>query len=194
VKNTIEKTMNELRTDHRNMVLLLDTLDAETSRLIEHNEPDYELIDEIMCYMSDYPDAVHHPKEDMIYRHIHATHPEVEESLQHIEADHKALAAATLHILRELDALVPDEVPDHERLTTALQKYSQSLREHMFWEEKDLFALADTMSEDAAWVELLREYEIPQDPLFGNAVERKFRRLFNRIQQRVVWDNQQYFV
>jgi len=30
------------------------------------------------------------------------------------------------------------------------------------------------------------------DPLFGSQVDRKFKRLLNRIQRRMVWDNQQY--
>ena len=82
MKNTIEKMMNELRTDHRNMVLLLDLLDAETVRLADSDEPDYELIYDVMTYLAEYPDAVHHPKEDLIYRHIKSKRPDIDESLQ----------------------------------------------------------------------------------------------------------------
>ena len=134
MKNTIEKTMNELRTDHRNMVQLLDLLDSETVRLLDSGEPDYDLVYDIMTYMSEYPDAVHHPKEDMIYRHIKSSHPDIDESLQLIETDHKALGEASSEIRRDIDAMGRDGAVSREALADSLRRYSESLRKHMYWE------------------------------------------------------------
>lgn len=194
MKNTIQKTMNELRTDHRNMVQLLDLLDAETVRLADADEPDYDLVYDIMTYMSEYPDAVHHPKEDMIYRHLRTNHDDIEESLRHIETDHKALGMASHEIRRDIDAIAADGVVSREALAASLRKYSEDLRKHMYWEEKDLFELADTLDDDESWAELLKSYDEASDPLFGNQTERRFQKLFNGIQRRIVWDSQQYFV
>lgn len=194
MKNTIEKTMNELRTDHRNMVQLLDLLDAETVRLADCDEPDYDLVYDIMTYMSEYPDAVHHPKEDMIYRHLKSIHPDIDESLKHIEADHKALGEASHEIRRDIDAIAADGVVSREALAESLRKYSEDLRKHMYWEEKDLFELADRLDDDENWTVLLKAYDEASDPLFGNQTERRFQKLFNGIQRRIVWDSQQYFV
>lgn len=194
MKNTIQKTMNELRTDHRNMVQLLDLLDAETVRLADADEPDYDLVYDIMTYMSEYPDAVHHPKEDMIYRHLKENHDDIEESLRHIETDHKALGMASHEIRRDIDAIAADGVVSREALAASLRKYSEDLRKHMYWEEKELFELADTMDDDESWAELLKSYDEASDPLFGNQTERRFQKLFNGIQRRIVWDSQQYFV
>ena len=148
MKNTIEKTMNELRSDHRNMVQLLDLLDSETVRLLDSGEPDYDLVHDIMTYMSEYPDAVHHPKEDMIYRHIKSSHPDIDESLQLIETDHKALGEASSEIRRDIDAMGGDGAVSREALADSLRRYSESLRKHMYWEEKELFEIADTMDDD----------------------------------------------
>ena len=194
MKKTIEKTMNELRTDHRNMAMLLDLLDAETLRLVEDGEPDYQLVNDIMTYMTEYPDAIHHPKEDLIYGHINAEHGDIDKSLRHIEDDHKALGEAGREILRDVDAISDDSEVDRESLAAALRKYSLDLRKHMFWEEKDLFELADSMQDDEAWAELLKSHSVGRDPLFGSSVERRFQKLFNSIQRRMVWDSQQYFV
>jgi len=194
MKNTIESTMSDLRTDHRNMVMLLDLLDAESLRLAENNEPDYELLDDVLAYMSEYSDAVHHPKEDLIYQHIHARHDNIENSLKHIEADHKALGRDGVEIRNIINATDAQGLPDRVALAKALRRYSEDLRKHMYWEEKDLFALADSMQDNEAWVELLKCHNVARDPLFGNTTERRFRRLFNHLQQRIVWDSQQYFV
>ena len=194
MRNSIEKTMNELRTDHRNMVQLLDLLDAETVRLASCDEPDYDLVYDIMTYMSEYPDAVHHPKEDMIYRHLKANYPDIDESLGHIESDHKALGEASSELRRDIDAIGADGVVSRESLATSLRQYSENLRKHMYWEEKDLFELADALHDDESWTTLLKSYDQASDPLFGSRTERRFQKLFNGIQRRIVWDSQQYFV
>jgi hemerythrin-like domain-containing protein len=194
VKNTIAKTLNELRTDHRNMVQLLDLLDAETVRLAESGEPDFDFLYDIMTYMSEYPDAVHHPKEDLIYAHIKAKHDNIDESLQHIETDHRALGQASKEIRRDIDAINADGVVNRESLVAELRKYSEDLRKHMYWEERDLFELADSMQDDEEWAAMLKSHNMVRDPLFGSQVERRYQKLFNHIQRRIVWDSQQYFV
>ena len=193
MKNTIEKTMNELRADHRNMVQLLDLLDAETVRLADCGEPDYDLVYDIMTYMTEYPDAVHHPKEDMIYRHIESNFSDVNESLRHIETDHKALGVASHEIRRDIDAINADGVVDRQSLAQSLRQYSKDLRKHMYWEEKELFELADQMRDDENWKALLKSYDEASDPLFGSNTERRYQKLFNGIQRRIVWDSLQYF-
>ena len=81
---------------------------------------------------------------------------------------------------------------NRETLADSLRRYSQHLREHMYWEEKELFELADSMTDDDAWAELLKDHEMGHDPIFGNRVEKRFQKLFNSIQRRIVWDSQQY--
>lgn len=194
MKNTVARTMNELRADHRNMVMLLDLLDAESASLAAGNEMDYDLVYDIMTYMTEYPDAVHHPKEDLIYRHIRSSHPDIDDSLRQIEADHKALSLASSEIRRDIDSVAGDGPVDRMALAEALRKYSRDLRKHMYWEEKDLFELADSMQDDEEWATLLASHTAASDPLFGNHVKRRFNKLFNSIQRRIVWDSQQYFV
>jgi hemerythrin-like domain-containing protein len=63
----VEQLMNDLRGDHRNMALLLDLLDAQIDRLSASEEPDYDLVRDIMLYMTEYPGVVHHPMEDIVY-------------------------------------------------------------------------------------------------------------------------------
>ncbi len=79
-----------------------------------------------------------------------------------------------------------DEIIDN------LRQYIEQLREHMYWEEKELFTLADELQGDDDWLSIVSNNENVDDPLFGPRVERKYRRLLARIQQRVVWDSQQY--
>lgn len=192
MKNTIASLMSELRTDHRNMVLLLGLLEAEADRFSEGGEPDYDLLQSVMTYVADYPDAVHHPREDQLYRHLKSLHPDIDDSLERVESDHKNLEHAGTRLREQIDALTTGHSTDRETLFNGLQKYAQHLRKHMYWEEQELFSLADEMSEQSIVETKKLGGESALDPLFGSQVDRKFKRLLNRIQRRMVWDNQQY--
>ena len=67
--------MKELREDHRNMSMVLEVLDEVVEHASSGKDPDFELLDEIMRYMTVYPDAVHHPKEDIMYAQLREKAP-----------------------------------------------------------------------------------------------------------------------
>ena len=50
-------------------------LTAELDRFSRGQAPDYELMLDIMFYMTHYPDAVHHPKEDLAFAKIAERQP-----------------------------------------------------------------------------------------------------------------------
>ncbi len=193
VKQSIEMTVGELRADHRNMVLLLDLLDSETQRMAELSDADYELVREILSYMMEYSDVVHHPKEDLLYGYLKTRYADIDDSLEKIEADHAALAATTSKICGAIPAQPARSTAELQSLTSAMVAYSRELRNHMFWEEKTLFSLADETADDGGWATMLGGHDLPDDPLFGRKVRKRFRKLFNHIQRRMVWDVQQYF-
>ena len=192
MKNDVEQLINSLRTDHRNMVLLLDLLDLETERLAASGEPDYDLMQDIMLYMTEYPDAVHHPKEDLIYRHLRSLHPDIDDDLKRVETDHRHIEESGLKLKNDIEAILGSANLNRDEFIANLRQYIEQLREHMYWEEKDLFTLADESQHDGDWSATVLKNDEIGDPLFGSRVERKYRRLLAKIQQCVVWDSQKY--
>ena len=53
--------LKDLREDHRNMATMLDLLNRQIGHIRDGERPDYELIHDVMRYMTTYSDAVHHP-------------------------------------------------------------------------------------------------------------------------------------
>ena len=62
MESEARELLSELREDHRNMAIVLDLLEAAAKQAYKGEDPDFELVAEIMRYMTVYPDAVHHPK------------------------------------------------------------------------------------------------------------------------------------
>ncbi len=192
MKNDVEHLMSSLRTDHRNMALLLDLLDLETERLAALGEPDYDFMQDIMVYMTEYPDIVHHPKEDLIYRHLRSLHPDIDDDLKRVETDHRHIEESGLRLKNDIKAISAGAILNRDEIVANLRQYIEQLREHMCWEEKDLFTLADELQSSGDWSAIVFKNDEIGDPLFGSQVERKYRKLLARTQQRVVWDSQKY--
>ena len=174
------------------MALLLDLLDLETERLAASGVPDYGLVQDIMLYMTEYPDVVHHPTEDFIYRHLKSLRPDIDDDLERVERDHENIENLGLKLKNDIEAMSVGANLNRDEVIKELRQYIRQLREHMYWEEKGLFTLADELQGDADWLAIVSNNEKVDDPIFGPRVERKYRRLLARIQQRVVWDSQQY--
>ncbi len=192
MSNDVEQLMSSLRADHRNMVLLLDLLDAEVDRLAASGEPDYDLVRDIMLYMTEYPDVVHHPKEDIVYRHLKSLRPEIGADLERVETDHRYIEESGTKLKNDIEAISAGANLNRNEIIEELRHYMEQLREHMYWEETDLFSLADELQHDGDWSEIVSKNDEIGDPLFGPRLERKYRRLLAKIQQRVVWDSQKY--
>jgi hemerythrin-like domain-containing protein len=77
VYENVARILEELRQDLRNMALLLDLLERECDHIREGSSTDFELIHDIMHYMTTYPDTVHHPKEDLLYEELKSIRPDL---------------------------------------------------------------------------------------------------------------------
>ena len=190
----VEQLMNGLRGDHRNMALLLDLLDAEIDKLAASEEPDYDLVRDIMLYVTEYPDIVHHPKEEIVYRHLKSLRPETRTDLDRVETDHQYLEESGLKLKNDIEAISIGAELNRDELIEKFHHYMEQLREHMYWEETDLFSVADELQLYGDWSEVVIKNNEISDPLFGSRVERKYRRLLAKIQERLVWDSQKYLV
>ena len=68
----MEYTLVLWHADHVNFGRLLSMLESELDLVHEGGSPDYEMMLDIMYYMTHYSDAVHHPKEDLLFARIRA--------------------------------------------------------------------------------------------------------------------------
>src|SRR6516162_9249964 len=56
--------------EHRNIEKLLRVLERELSVFGRGERPDYEVIRSVVAYFEVYPDAYHHPQEDLVFQKL----------------------------------------------------------------------------------------------------------------------------
>ena len=172
----------DLRRDHRNVSVLLDMLEAELSRMHDGGDADFELLHDIMHYMTVYPDAVHHPKEDRLYAELRAARPDLTAGFQRISMEHRQIGEAGRSLRDRFAAIENDAVVARQDVVADGLRYVNTLRSHMQWEELDLFRRALSMARDGHRFLTNEQYDA-DDPLFGSKVAKPFEALFQRIRR-----------
>jgi len=175
--------MAELREDHRNMGIVLDLLAGLVVEMQAGKDPDFELFDEIMRYMTVYPDAVHHPKEDVIYRQLRERRPDLADDLNHVPDEHEEIARLGSLLRDEVEAVNAGAAVRRDKMIEDTASYVTCLREHMTWEEEDLFSRIDLMLNAEPYKVDISDYEHIKDPVFELEIEAGFRRLLDSLSQ-----------
>jgi len=173
----LRELMTELREDHRNMAVVLDLIDGLVREMEAGKDPDFELFDEIMRYMTVYPDAVHHPKEDIVYEQLRNKRADLTEHLDHVPDDHNDIAHLGSLLRDEVEAINAGAAVRRDKMIEDTAAYVLRLRNHMQWEEEDLFKRIDRMLDHEPHKVDISDLGHIKDPVFELEIEAGFRRL-----------------
>ena len=108
--------LSDLREDHRNIAVMLDLLEREINRIRDGGKPDYELIHDIMRYMTVYSDAVHHPKEDVLYTAMRKVQPDLGAGLERVAPEHAELAILGESLRHDIEAIASGVAVTRKRI------------------------------------------------------------------------------
>jgi len=181
MSNEIAPILAELRQDHRNMARLLNLLERQTETIFEGADSELELMVDVMRYMTAYPDAVHHPKEDKLYAELRAARPDLAKGMSRVSDEHHMIGEQGLLLSEKLEEAAAGNPVQRKELVADSLRYVGSLRAHMRWEESDLFRRLDRMVKEGHDVIQVSTMVDHRDPLFGATIEARFQTLYNAI-------------
>lgn len=168
--------------DHQNFSRLLDMLEAEIRLFKEAQAPDYELMLDIMYYMTHYPDVYHHPKEDLVFGKVADMDPQAREAVQNLLEQHVVLKQSGTQLHEELQGIVDGAMRPRDSVEAPAATYIGFFREHMRNEESMILPLARKLMSPADWAAIEAIAPTPSDPLFGSdAIGRRYEQLHRRI-------------
>ena len=173
--------LSDLREDHRNMAIMLDLLDRQIDHIRQGERPDYELIHDIMRYMTTYSDAIHHPKEDVLYASMRTEKPESAAGLERVEPEHVEIAELGEALRNDVEAVASGAPVTREQLIKDALNYVGMLRRHMAWEEDDLFRRASELVEGEREMFVDISNFDTLDPVFGPERQHSYENLLQNI-------------
>jgi hemerythrin-like domain-containing protein len=121
---------------------LLDLLQKEIDLFHAGGTPNYALMLDIVEYLRDYGDQVHHPRESEAFRRLAPRCPDLELELARLEQEHRVIGNAGAALAELLAAVVSGAVVRREELETAAATYFVYYRAHLAAEEEDILTRA----------------------------------------------------
>lgn len=173
--------LNRLEEDHRRLTEIMELLEGLLDRFHDGEEPDYELLAELLEYMTDYADQVHHPSEDLIFEHLLATTDQGHEVLQRLMLQHQSLTQLNRRFRESLEGIVHEEVLPRDEVEIQGRELLATLRSHMLLEDNEGFPLAARLLSAEDWAQIEARAPDVQDPVFGHADPVRFRTIFAQL-------------
>jgi len=145
-------------------------------------QPDLKVFRAMLLYISEYPERLHHPKEDLyLFTPLRRHTAQYDATLGELEAQHaqgEALVRTLEHLLARYEfGGAAEFAPFREQVG----RYADFYFSHMRLEEEVIFpALSEHLGEEE-WKQADRAFSANDDPLAGKELKQSFERLFTLI-------------
>lgn len=184
----MSKPIERWEREHGNFVRLLDLIDDWSERFRAGEPVEYELLREVMYYMTHYPDRYHHPLEDAVFDYLAGRHREFLAPVAELGKQHREIGELGKALVEDLDAIVGGAVVSRAAVVGDAENYSALMRTHMKLEETMLFPAIAEHCTDADWEAALSRVGDGADPMFGDAVEQRYETVLREIANQVGCD------
>jgi hemerythrin-like domain-containing protein len=178
----MKEAISSLKSEHRSISSVLHAL-KELARMAHDAtaRPRFQVLRSMLRYIDEYPEQLHHPKEDeYLFARLVARAPEARPLVEELQAEHEEGA----RLIRELERallLFEEGWPVRAReFRKAVDAYAEFHWKHMRKEEQDLLPLAERYLLPEDWQAIDAAFAANRDPIAGLR-ERDFQKLFSRI-------------
>jgi hemerythrin-like domain-containing protein len=176
------KAIQKIRDEHRSISAVLHALkqlarDTQDARV----KPDFAVFRAILHYIDQFPEQLHHPKEDeFLFPPLETRAPQMKKVIDALRAEHKQGDRLVRELERAL-VLFEDSWPEGAgEFLQAVNDYADFHWKHMRKEEQEILPAAERLfnAEDRKAID--EAFDVNQDPIAG-IKERDFHALFSRI-------------
>lgn len=177
----MSEIIEQMQSEHANMSKVLLLLGQQLRILDEGGSADFTLMQDIVDYIMNYSDRVHHPKEDLIYKKLDTTHKELHETLEDLLHDHRDLANKTSQFANTLSEIILDAIIPRNAVVQQGREFIDANLQHIRREESIVFPLASQSLQQKDWTDIKKSMADKNDPLSGNVAQKQYQTLYNRI-------------
>jgi hemerythrin-like domain-containing protein len=177
----MHKTLALWHADHVNFAKLVELLDHQLALFHAGDTPEYELMLDIMYYMTHYCDVVHHPKEDLFFVEIKARDKSIARKDDALIEQHASLKELGEKLAYDLDDIANGSISLRDQVEADAHRYVTDLRNHMRAEETEILPLAARLLHDKDWAAIDAAIKDVPDPLFGSGAEARYAALRRQI-------------
>jgi hemerythrin-like domain-containing protein len=167
--------------EHRYFGRLLNLLQKQIEVFHSGGQPNYELMLDIISYLRDYTDKVHHPREDVAFAQLAKHRPDLDLVLERLKQEHRVIANSGENLRQLLQAVVDGALAPRAEIEAAAATYLVYYNHHIAKEEADILSRAEFSLTDKDWEEVARAVPTVNDPLGDASAAQHFRELRRQL-------------
>lgn len=160
---------------------LLSLLRRQVDVFHRGEQPNYELMQDIIAYLREYSDRFHHPREDVAFARLAEHCPDLDLVLARLMQEHRVIAHAGEKLLEQLRAIEGGAVVPRAELEAAAATYLVYYSNHIVTEEEDVVTRAAKALTEDDWEAVRVAVPVGRDPLFGGDPQERYRELRRQI-------------
>lgn len=167
--------------EHRHFTRLLDLLERQVVAFHADDQPNFELMLDIVSYLRFFPDRYHHAREDVAFARLVKRDPALKPSIDQLLQEHRVIGAAGAELLAYLQQVVDDVVIERAKVEAAAATYLVYYRRHLALEDRDIVPRAEQLLSAEDWEAVVAAVPSGVDPLFGEDFDARYRELRRQI-------------
>ena len=167
--------------EHRHFSRLLDMLEKQVAAFHSDDQPNFQLMLDLVSYLRYFPDRYHHPREDIGFARMVQRDPQMKPLVDQLLQEHRVIAAAGSDLLNYLQQVVDDVVVERARVEAAAATYLVYYRRHLAIEDRDIMPRAEQLLQKEDWEAVFTAVPRGPDPLFGESSDERYRELRRQI-------------
>jgi nucleotide-binding universal stress UspA family protein/hemerythrin-like domain-containing protein len=186
MRNSATPEMNQaigiIQDEHRSQAAVLHAMRQILVTAREQDEePDLTVLGQLLFYIREFPEKLHHPKEDTyLFSKLRERTRTVDDALVTLEAQHADHAAfEALEVAWQI--LQKEGKAGIEGFSKALENFAASQWQHMKLEEYVILPAAKEHLLPADWVEIAEAFGKNGDPRFGAEPAGEFSAMFAKL-------------
>jgi hemerythrin-like domain-containing protein len=171
-----------LRDDHRHLTRVLSVLEAQLDALAHAEDVDFDLMRDAMTYITEFPNRLHHPVEDVLFRLLAEADLGAAAACREQIAEHERLFHDSAAFYRLIEAIEFDDAAlSRAQLTTAGREFVAAQRAHLRREETELLPRAEQQLDRAAWDRAAQTAAQVEDPLDATHRPARYEALYRAL-------------
>jgi nucleotide-binding universal stress UspA family protein len=180
---TADAALAILRDEHRSLAAVVHGLEYLVRQARDHATPaSVPLLRAIVRYVTAFPEALHHPKEDTyLFPKLRERTTEYNETLDALQEQHALGDQLVDALAKAVDAYEADPAQALPRLADAVSRFATHQMDHMMLEAKVIIPAARKHLTDADWEVIAKAFGDNGDPRFTVDADEEYRHLFARI-------------
>jgi len=168
-------------TEHVYFNQLLALLQREVDVFHSGEQPNYQLMLDIITYLREYSDRCHHPREEVAFARLAQRCPDLEPALARLSQEHRVIAEAGEALLAALQSVLEGSVIPRAQVEVAAATYLVYYGNHIAKEEEDVLARAAKELSAEDWEAVRTALPPMRDPLFDGDPAERYRALRRQI-------------